>query len=96
MAAFVQLGGTGPTGPDRPHMRRGKLALAARARTWKCRLLCDAQNAAKAICVSKPNYQFEAKSEDRWRGRSSALAAARAAAAASAAASDTIPLDSHS
>lgn len=53
-------------------------------------------NAAKAICASKQNYPFEAKSADRWRGRSAALAAALAAAAASAAASDTISLDSHS
>lgn len=95
MVAFVQLRGTEPAGPDRTDTRRSGLVCTARALTQKRRLLRDATNAAKAICTSKQNYQFEAKSANRWRGRSAALPAALAAAAASTAARDTISLDSH-
>lgn len=95
MAAFVQLRGTEPAGlrsnghaAQQSCVRCQSTHPEAAVATWR-------GNAAKAICTSKQNYQFEAKSADRWRGRSVALAAALAAAAASTAASDTVSLDSH-
>lgn len=96
MAAFVQLRGTGPAGPRSPGHAAQQTCACCQSAHLEVAVAMWRANAAKAICVSKQNYQFEAKSEDRWRGRSSSLAAALAAAAASTAASDTIPLDSHS
>lgn len=50
--AFVQLHGTEPAGPDRLDTQRIKLALAARARTRKCLLLCDAQTRQRQFVLS--------------------------------------------